>query len=656
MSRAAGVLRRLAAARTSRTDAATGRRTQVFGCRGMTVAAVAVAAATGLAACGSSGGSGSGGGSSSSAGLSGGYGSVPAQHGTAKKGGTVTVAEQPGSTPNWILPVTTSASNTVYNDFSFGWEAWTPLYYQATGVTPTVDEAMSPADAPKWSNNDKTVTITMKKSWKWSNGQPVTAKDLMFTIDEIKAAIKQSPANWAAYVPGNFPATLTSMTSPNAQTVVMNLKNSVNPTWFEDDILTFVTPMPAAQWAKTSANGSIVDFTNSSNAAKIYKFLSSQSKSLGTYSSNPLWRTVDGPYKLTNFNASSGAYTMVPNSAYGGAHPGGNLTVKMVPFQSEAAEFNAEKAGTLDVGVLPESDLPQSNALKRQGYNYFGYPEFGFNAAFYNFKDTTGDWNNIVKQLYFRQAMAHLVDQKGYVNAFFHGAGGYGYGPIPALPKSPFQPADAASNPYPFSVTDATNLLKSHGWTINSGGTDVCSNPGNGSNQCGSGIPKGTKLSFNLIYNSQQTFIGQMDTDLASKAKKAGINIKLQSSNFDYIISNYIDPAAPANVNKWAMNDFGGETNSVYPTTYGLFNTGGSTQIGDYSNSTADKLIQASISSSSASAVKSEASFLTKNQPALFQPEPDVTYVWKNTLSGPPAQFASLTQYYLNPQYWYLTK
>ena len=32
------------------------------------------------------------------------------------------------------------------------------------------------------------------------------------------------------------------------------------------------------------------------------------------------------------------------------------------------------------------------------------------------------------------------------------------------------------------------------------------------------------------------------------------------------------------------MKDFGGESISTYPTTFGLFNTGGSGQIGDYSD------------------------------------------------------------------------
>jgi peptide/nickel transport system substrate-binding protein len=277
------------------------------------------------------------------------------------------------------------------------------------------------------------------------------------------------------------------------------------------------------------------------------------------------------------------------------------------------------------------------------------------NFANYNFKDKTGDFNNIVNQLYFRQAMAHLEDQQGWIDAFMHGAGAPAYGPIPAYPQSPYLPADAATDPYPFSVSDAVSLLKSNGWTVTPGGTDVCAKAGTAAGDCGAGIPAGTKLAFNFIYSTSPSLIGDQATDLVSKAAQAGIKITLSSSNFNYMIANYLDPYAPANENKWAIEDFGGETDVPYATTFGLFNTGGSDQVGDYSNPTADSLINASITGGDPSAVKNEASFLTMNQPVLFQPNPDLIWTWKTGISGTPQSFENLTQYYATPEFWFLT-
>ena len=51
-------------------------------------------------------------------------------------------------------------------------------------------------------------------------------------------------------------------------------------------------------------------------------------------------------------------------------------------------------------------------------------------------------------------------------------------------------------NPFPYSVSAAGNLLKSHGWNVVPGGISTCAKPGTGAGQCGAGMPAGTKLTF----------------------------------------------------------------------------------------------------------------------------------------------------------------
>lgn len=92
-----------------------------------------------------------------------------------------------------------------------------------------------------------------------------------------------------------------------------------------------------------------------------------------------------------------------------------------------------------------------------------------------------------------------------------------------------------------------------------------------------------------------------------------------------------------------------------YATTYGLFSTGGASQLGDYSDPVADRFIAASIAGGNPSAVRNEASYLTEQQPVLFQPVPDYVWAWKDSISGQPQSFAALTQYYATPEFWYFT-
>lgn len=618
--------------------------------RATALAACAVAGAAALASCSKS----SSPGSISSA--SGAFGSVPAASGTPHAG-TITWAESPGSAPTWIFPVTPGANLSVTTTDSFQFELWRPLYWFPNGVSPTEVPAMSLADPPVYSNGDKTVTVRMKTSYRWSDGQPVTAQDALFFIDQVRAAVRESGANWGNYTPNlGLPDQVASASAPNATTLVLHLTKAVNPIWFTDDELALIQPMPVHAWAKAAANGPVLDFTNPANAKKIYDFLARESGSTGSYATNPLWQVVDGPYRLTSFNNTTGGYTMTPNPKYGGPASATVPALQAIPYTSDTAEFNAVLSHSIDIGYMPQTDVPQLNAVKAAGYHVFGYPDFGFSYVNYNFADKTGDFNNIINQLYIRQALAHLENEPGYIKAFFHGAGGVAYGPIPAVPTSPYAPANALTNPYPYSIATAVSLLKTHGWNVVPGGTTTCAKPGTGTGQCGAGIPAGTKLAFNVLYVSDPVIIGEQLTAWASDAKKAGITITLQSGTFNHVITVANDPGSPKTINQWAMSAYGGYTDANYPTTMGIFTTGGSFNGGFYNKPQADKLINASVTSSNPAAVKAEAQYLTQQQPSLFQPNNDQIVVWKNNVSGQPAAIKAMTQFFLNTELMYLTK
>ena len=109
-----------------------------------------------------------------------------------------------------------------------------------------------------------------------------------------------------------------------------------------------------------SMNGCATD-TAADNYAKckaVYTFLTAQSKQAGTYASSPLWKVVDGPWKLSSFS-TDGHVTMVPNTSYSGPVKPKLAAIKFVPFTSDSAEYTALKTGQVDVGNVPTQDLPQ---------------------------------------------------------------------------------------------------------------------------------------------------------------------------------------------------------------------------------------------------------------------------------------------------------
>jgi peptide/nickel transport system substrate-binding protein len=590
--------------------------------------------------------------------LPGQYGSLPSKSGTASKGGILTFAEQPSGGPTYIFPITPAADLSVYDVSQFQQLFWPDLWWSPKGAEPTIDYSQSIGLAPKYSDDNKTITITLKSGWKWSDGTPVTSTDVEFMIDLLKAAVAISPANDGDYTPGLFPDNLASMTTPNATTLVLKLTKSYNQPFIQLDQLGGLQPLPAQAWSKTSLTGPIISFTNPANAKAIYKFLNTQSDSLSTYGTNPLWQVVDGPYKIQSFDPSTDANDMVANTAYTGPQKSHFAGIDELAFTSTSSEFNQLLTGKLDVGYVDFSDLAQVPTLKKDGYSVWGYPDLGFEYIVYNFKDPTGDFDKIISQLYIRQALAHLQDEPALIKSKggFDGAAGAAFASVPAIPDTPFTPNNATSNPYPYSIKKAAKLLKSHGWDVKSGGTTTCTKPGTGSDECGAGIPKGTPLSWNLVYDSGTPVIATQDEQLASAAKQVGINISLSGKTFDYLISNLSDVSNPNNDKLWAMDDFGGFTDDIYPTTNELFNTTGSFNLGGFSNATVDQDILNSASSPNNNAVKIELKEVAKELPGLFQAEPDLVFAIKNTMSGPSSSFEALSQYQPEPNYWYFKK
>lgn len=585
------------------------------------------------------------------------YGSIPAASSTVKPGGTINIAEDVGADPNWIFPVTPAANYSVYTSLGFQYLSWRQLYFQTKGSSPQVDYSRSLTDAkPEVSDGGKTFTIKLNGKYTWNDGSKVSAQDVLFFFYLLKAAVKESPANGANYTPGQFPDNVVSAKAVDDQTVQFTMDKVYNPDWVLNTQFNLIIPLPAKQWAKSSANGPTLDFTQPNNAKAIYDYLTNQSKSLSTYGTDPLWQVVDGPYKIKSYNTSTGAASFTANTGYTGEGKPNITTVNLLSYTSPTAEFNDLLSGKLDFGYVKSDNWPQLSRLKSKGYNVYGLPDFGFKYMYFNFQDGTGGFGNAVKQLYIRQAFAHLQDQNAEIKGAFQGLAAPQYGPVGVAPKSPYAPSNALTNPYPFSISDAKKLLTDHGWNVVPNGTTTCQNPGTGANQCGAGIAKGQSLDFVLYYASTPKATGQMVTAFAANLKQLGINATLKTDTFNNILQNESTVSSPKNNNNWGMADFGGLTEDDYPTTNTVFNTGGSLNAGGFSDPQIDKLINDSMMSTDPSALQKELAAVTSAVPGIFQPSEDYIYAWSPKLSGDPVSFDATTQFALDPEDWYFTK
>jgi peptide/nickel transport system substrate-binding protein len=622
---------------------------------------VGIAAAIGLlvSACGGSAGPVSSHGTINGKVIDGLYGSLP-KSGAVKAGGTITMGQLTGDTPTYLFPIVPGANATDGTAFLVS-QLYAPLYNLQVGGSMQVNYATSLALPPSFSEADKRATIKLRPGASWSNGKPVTANDVLFGIAMLKAAVKASPANWDQYTPGLIPDNIASATAVNSRTVQITFKRAYNPAYLLGNELAYtITPMPSKEWDIASAGGPHLNWQNPVDAAKIYSFLNKQGSSLSTLASNPLWQVVDGPFKLASFNTVNGSFTLNTNPRYTLTGKVRFAKLNVSTYTSSGSQLNALKAGSLDVGVIDFSELPEAPSLRHAGYSVFGYPNIGTFGFILNFKSTAGHYNAIIAQKYVRQSLAHLIDQPAYITGILHGAGAPAYGPLPTLPKTPYTPADADVNPYPYSVSAATKLLSSHGWKVVAGGQTKCVRAGTGTGECGSGIPAGTPLKFTLYSTPPgETESIPLESDaFASAAKRAGIQIEQQTKTFNFQIQNFnnTNPAAKQYTNVWGMANWGEYGTTPYPTEETSFRSDGSENMGAYNDPTADKLIDAAIYGKQASAATKVADYLAKDLPMLFLPCADVIDAVSGKVGGTNNSFLAMTQDIFYPQYWYLKK
>jgi peptide/nickel transport system substrate-binding protein len=629
----------------------------------MRVAATGTAAllAVGIAACSSSSSSSTPPTSSptSSSSASSSPSSSPA--GSKVAGGTATVALPAGVTLSYIFPYTPLTNANEYNAEGFQMLLYRPLYmFGDNGNSVTINYPLSLANEPTYSADGKTVTISMK-GWKWSNGETVSANDVIFWLNMMNA----EPANYYGFVPGLLPQNLASYSATGPDTVTLKLKSAVSSVWFTYNQLAEITPMPMA-WDVTKAgaaqgSGGCTTDTAKDKWAKctaVYNFLAAQAKSANTYASNPVWAVVNGPWKLSSFS-TSGTVTFVPNPAYSGSPKPSLAEVKYLPYTDDSTEYTALKTGGVNVGYIPAQDLPQKPgsqilpSTNPLGSGYTLAPSYADGIQYFliNFNNPT--IGPAFKQLYVRQAIQELVDQNGMVTAIDRG---YGYpttGGVPNQPSSQWIPsiqgANGGQGPYAFSITSAKSLLTSHGWS-EVGGVMTCQ----AAAKCGPGVTSGTQLKLTMDYATGIAAFQQEVQVFKSDAEQAGISVSLVPQSFNAIIGE-TTPCKPGPKCTWDILNFGGwnfNGPGFEPTGEPLFQTGASSNSGSYSDPTEDKLINETHTSSSLSVFTQYATYTAQQLPFIWMPNAYTVAAVSSTLAN--VGFNPLFTFL--PEYWYFTK
>lgn len=430
----------------------------------------------------------------------------PAAHTAATaKGGVLTVALPPDTNLDWYIPLNTPASDQVYN----GWledQIYQPLIYlnDAYNIVP----ANSVAQRITYNKQGTIYHVFLNKKWHWSDGLPVTSRDLMFTWNVVKAAsAKNAPAPWpfVGAGTGDIPFGIKSVVANNAYEVTFTLDHPANQQWFIYNGLIQLPPMPAQTLDKYGSNWS------------------REVAYLGSVGSNPATaeKVSDGPFRLTSATTNV-HWVLRPNTKYDG-HKAAVSKLVFAYEASDTAEFAALRTGTVNFGYIDPSQLTAAGALKAVGDTIFPGYSLGVFWTEMNMWPAS-PYKAIFDQLYVRQALMKSTDQQAIVKDLYHGYGVPQYGPIPATPRTKFY--DPKAEPVvPYNLTAAKKLLTSHGWREVNGVM----------------TKGGLKMQFPLIYVSGNETTLQQVQLMQQDWSHIGVKVTLKGENFNEFISTTSD-------------------------------------------------------------------------------------------------------------------
>ncbi len=546
-------------------------------------------------------------------------------------GGTAVIALSTQSSPNWFFPMLSASAFSDLNTQVDGMMYKPMIQFNAKDV---VDYSRSLVSNITSNKNGTEYTLTLSHKYKWSNGQPITAQDVVFTWDITKAASEPN-AVWVyggAGI-GGVPNIWKSVTAVGNNKVVVKLSQPTNSNWFVHNGLAQLWPVPKSVWDKYPTN-----------MTKEMKFINSVANS----PLNKVYDVVDGAYHIQSAQANN-QWVFVPNKNYSGH----KSILNKVIFQyetSDASEFAALKNGTISLGYLPMANYGARNLLSNDVLS----PTYllGFNYIIINMNPKAPHGlGPVFNQLYVRQALQMGIDQKTIVNGIFHGLATYEGGPVASKPNTPYSDPAVAKPLYPYNPAAGKKLLEKHGWK------DVG----------GVMTKNGVKLQFTFLAVSGDQAQNDLQQLLQADWKKEGIKVNIVRQPFDNIISSA--DQIGTNPTKWNMADWGGGWTyqpDYYPSGDGLFNTGAASNFQGYSNKTEDALIQKSTQpatpAQATKALYAYEKFTAQQLAVLFLPQPAEGYAGGGdinehiaNLHGTAKTFNPVTDQ-IFPNYWYYTK
>ncbi len=355
---------------------------------------------------------------------------------------------------------------------------------------------LKPSMAEKYeiSSDQKTITFKLKKDLKWSDGKPLTSKDVAFTFKSLASKDYQGEhSDYVSKVQGvdeykeGKSDNISGIKTPDESTIELTFAQPYDPALTN---LGTTGIIPEHIWSKVPENK--------------WK----ESKDL---MSNPVG---SGPFKMLSFTEGQDVKFEKNKDFFGGEAKTDKLVLKVISEDTVASDLKNGDIDLADVTNLKKADV---EALEKDGFKTYKHQNTIFQYMGLNYR------NPIFKDIKVREAILTAIDRQGMVDKLIEGNGEVKN--VPMLSSSWAYPKDAKLNEYKYDKEKAKKLLNEAGYTEKDG---VMTNS------------EGQKLSFKLDVPTGNSVREQTAQIIQENLKEIGIKVELNKMEFPALMEKVV--------------------------------------------------------------------------------------------------------------------
>ncbi|WP_040952128.1 peptide-binding protein [Gorillibacterium massiliense] len=391
------------------------------------------------------------------------------------------------------------------------------LYDLDRGGNVTAEPWSLAAALPEISSDGLTYTVKLKDGIKWSDGQPITADDVVYTV---KTAI--NPDTGSPLI--SSLDKVKTVEKVDDKTVKFTLKQIYAP------ILYSLCLQLAPE--------------------HILKDVPVKEMQTNAFGTDPAKTVTSGAWKWTAWKHGESHTLDADPNYWGSVKPHISQLVYKI-YADQNTEVQALLKGDVDhVSAIPVTQVEAVKANKSVSVIQKPGPQYeyvGFNFDAKNFKDNydlfTGQKT--------RQAIAYALNRQGMVDNILKGVGALMNAPF--LPDTWADPKDAAVN-YEYSPDKAKQLLAEDGWVAGSDGILA---------------KDGHRFSFELQYNAGNSRREQVAAVVQQNLKAVGIEVTPKAIDFASWIDKNVTPGKfQAVLLAWSLNNPDPDGESIFSSKY----------------------------------------------------------------------------------------